>query len=60
MSDSEPSVVLESLRSGLPDKAVVIDGDVLTAYSMDRAMYCPAGKAIALVHARSTSDTSSS
>jgi len=56
MSDSEPSVVLDSLRSGLPDKAVVIDGDVLTAYSMDRAMYCPAGKAIALVHARSTTD----
>jgi glycolate oxidase len=56
MSDSEASVVLEALRSGLPEKAVVVDGDVLTAYSMDRAMYCPAGKAIALVHARSTAE----
>ena len=53
---SAPSAVLDALRDGLPDKSVVVDADVLLAYSVDRAMYCPAGKALALVHARSTAD----
>ncbi len=48
--------VLDALHDGLPDGAVNVDPDVLSAYSMDRAMYCAAGKALALVHARSTPD----
>jgi len=50
------SIVVDALKAGLPDRSVVLDSDVLTAYSIDRAMYCPAGKALALVHARSTAD----
>src|SRR5688572_10877968 len=47
-------VVLAALRAGLPDASVVTDPDVVTAYSVDRAMYCASGKALALVHARET------
>ncbi|MEJ7706806.1 MAG: FAD-binding oxidoreductase [Nocardioidaceae bacterium] len=38
----------------MPAGSVMQDDDVLAAYSVDRAMYCPAGKALALVHARET------
>ena len=48
--------VLEALRGGLNDGALVVDEDVVESYSVDRAMYCPVGTAIALVHARSTAD----
>ena len=41
---------------GCPRVQSSLDEDVLTAYSIDRAMYCPAGKALALVHARETAD----
>jgi len=50
------SSVVEALRSGLPAGSVVVDDDVLRSYSVDRAMYCDAGKALALVHARSTAE----
>jgi glycolate dehydrogenase FAD-linked subunit len=56
MTSSTTSAVVDALKSELPDGAVVLDHDVLSAYSMDRAMYCPAGKALALVHARETAD----
>jgi glycolate oxidase len=46
--------VLDALVAGLPAGAVVVDDDILASYSVDRAMYCPAGKALALVHARDT------
>ncbi len=48
--------VLAALRSGLEDKAVITDPDVIAAHSVDRAMYCPFGKALVLVRARSTAD----
>ncbi|MGH3471515.1 MAG: FAD-binding oxidoreductase [Nocardioidaceae bacterium] len=48
-------VVIDALVQGLPDGVVVLDGDVIAAYSVDRAMYCPVGKAVALVRARDTS-----
>jgi len=48
--------VIAALREGLPPAAVVDDGDVVASYSVDRAMFCAVGKAIALVHARSTAD----
>ncbi len=50
------SVVIDALKRDLPGGSVVIDDDVLQAYSVDRAMYCAAGKALALVHARSTEE----
>jgi glycolate oxidase len=48
--------VVAELAEGLPAGAVVVDDDVVAAYSVDRAMFCPVGKALALVHARSTTD----
>jgi glycolate oxidase len=48
--------VVAALVEGLPPDAVVVDDDVVAAYSVDRAMFCPVGKALALVHARSTAD----
>ncbi len=56
VNPSQPSVVVDALERGLPEKSVIVDADVLESYSIDRAMYCPAGKALALVHARSTAD----
>ncbi len=53
---STATPALDELRRGLPDGAVRVDADILAAYSRDRATYCPAGKAVALVHARSTAD----
>ncbi len=50
------TTVLETLQGGLPEGAVRSDPDVLAAYSMDRAMYCPVGKALALVQVRSTAE----
>ncbi|MBA2445637.1 MAG: FAD-binding protein [Nocardioidaceae bacterium] len=44
--------VLDALQQDLPDGAVSFDADVLSTYGVDRAMFCPAGKALALVHAR--------
>ncbi len=52
----DSSVVIDALKGGLPSGSVVIDDDVLQSYSVDRAMYCAAGKALALVHARSTEE----
>jgi glycolate oxidase len=46
--------VIEALRAGLPEGAVVVDADVVRSYSVDRAMYCPPGKALALVRALET------
>jgi glycolate oxidase len=46
--------VIEALTAGLPSGLVVVDPDVLATYSVDRAMFCPAGKAIALVRPRAT------
>jgi glycolate oxidase len=48
--------VVAALAEGLPAGAVVVDDDVVAAYSVDRAMFCPVGKALALVHARSTAE----
>jgi glycolate oxidase len=48
--------VVAALADGLPAGAVVTDDDVVAAYSVDRAMFCPVGKALALVHARSTAE----
>ncbi|MGH3501231.1 MAG: FAD-binding oxidoreductase [Nocardioidaceae bacterium] len=48
--------VVEALVSGLPEGSVVLDSDVIGTYSGDRAMYCPVGKAVVLVHARSTAE----
>ena len=45
-----------ALRDGLPPGAVVVDADVLSAYSMDRATFCAHGKPVVLVHARSTAE----
>jgi glycolate oxidase len=42
---------VDALLDGLPGGIVVVDDDVVAAYSVDRAMYCPAGKALALVRA---------
>jgi glycolate oxidase len=55
MSDVHGAVVA-ALVDGLPAGAVQLDDDVVASYSVDRAMFCPAGKALALVHARSTTD----
>jgi glycolate oxidase len=52
----ETSVVVDALKEGLGAGAVVTDEDILQTYSVDRAMYCPAGTPLALVHARSTAD----
>ncbi len=52
----DSSVVVEALKSRLPSGSVVVDDDVLASYSVDRAMYCAVGKALALVHARSTAE----
>ncbi len=41
--------VVQALRDGLPDGAVVTDGDVVSTYSIDRAMHCQPGKALVLV-----------
>ena len=49
-------VVVSELADGLASGAVVVDDDVVAAYSVDRAMFCPPGKALALVHARSTAE----
>jgi glycolate oxidase len=48
--------VVAALADGLPAGAVVVDDDVVAAYSVDRAMFCPVGKALVLVHARSTAE----
>jgi glycolate oxidase len=48
------SEVVEALLQGLPEGVVVVDGDVISSYSIDRAMYCPVGKAVALVRAQQT------
>ena len=48
--------VLAALRDGLPEGSVVVDPDVVASYSVDRAMHCPVGKGLALVHARSTEE----
>jgi glycolate oxidase len=48
--------VVAALAEGLPAGSVVVDDDIVAAYSVDRAMFCPVGKAMALVHARSTAD----
>src|SRR3954453_10969081 len=45
-----------ALADGLPAGAVVVHDDVVAAYSADRAMFCPPGKAIALVRARTTAE----
>ena len=55
MSDTHGEVVA-ALVDGLPTGAVVVDDDIVATYSVDRAMFCPPGKATALVHARSTAD----
>jgi glycolate oxidase len=49
-------VVLDELGSGLPTGALVTDRDVVASYSIDRAMHCPPGDAVALVRATSTHD----
>ncbi len=49
---STDETVLGALRQDLPAGAVCVDADVLSTYGIDRAMFCPAGKALALVHAR--------
>jgi glycolate oxidase len=54
MTASPDATVLDALQQGLPAGAVVLDADVLAAYSVDRAMFCAVGKALALVHARET------
>jgi glycolate oxidase len=51
-----PDEVVAALRDGLPAGAVVVDEDVVASYSVDRAMFCAVGKALALVHARETAD----
>jgi glycolate dehydrogenase FAD-linked subunit len=48
--------VLADLRGRLDQTPVVTDPDILAAHSVDRAMQCSAGKALALVRARSTAD----
>jgi glycolate oxidase len=47
---------VDALVAGLPEGSVVVDEDVLATYSVDRAMYCVAGKALALVRAEETAD----
>ncbi len=54
--NSQQTHVIEALRAGLADGSVRTDPDVLASYSMDRAMYCAVGNALALVHARSTAE----
>lgn len=56
MNTTIEATILDALQSGLPDGAVAVDSDVLFAHSMDRAMFCSAGKALALVHARSRTE----
>ena len=51
MSDVQ-SEVLAALAEGLPQGSVVTTTTSSRPYSVDRAMYCPVGKALALVHAR--------
>jgi glycolate oxidase len=51
MSDE---AVISALRDGLPTGAVVTDADVIATYSIDRAMYCPPGRALALVRVTET------
>lgn len=48
--------VLAALDEQLPVGAVVTDDDVVASYSIDRAMFSPVGKALALIHARSTAE----
>jgi glycolate oxidase len=49
-------VAIDALERGLPDGALITDSDVVSAYSIDRAMYCPSGRALALVRATETAD----
>jgi glycolate oxidase len=46
---SDPQRLLELLRAGLPDDAVVVDPDVTDAYRHDMAGFCAAGAPAALV-----------
>jgi glycolate oxidase len=48
--------VVADLLSHLDAASVVTDADIIAAHSIDRAMYCSAGKAMALVRARSTAE----
>ena len=48
--------VLEALSAALAPDVVVVDPDVIDAYRYDRAMTAPAGKPLAVVRARTTSD----
>jgi len=53
---ADPSILVESLRRGLPGERIVVDPDVLAALSRDDAEWAPAGKAAAAVRARSEAE----
>ena len=50
------AVNLDELRAQLSAGAVVTDPDVVATYSVDRALFSPAGKALALVRAETIED----
>ena len=52
-----PDIVAE-LSAALGDGAVVADPDILRAFAMDQARFCPAGTPAALVRPRSTEHVS--
>lgn len=49
-------VPTQDLEAALSPGALVTDRDVIDSYAFDKALFCPAGQALALVRARSVDD----
>ncbi|MDN5877686.1 MAG: FAD-binding protein [Brevibacterium sp.] len=56
MLDDSRLAGLEDLAERLSPGALVTDRDVIASYAFDKALFCPAGQALALVRARSVDD----
>lgn len=50
------TVAVSELESTLPAGSLTTDGDVIDAYSRDNALFCPIGRALALVRAKTIDD----
>ncbi|TSI16923.1 FAD-binding oxidoreductase [Brevibacterium aurantiacum] len=47
---------MQDLEARLSPGALVTDRDIIDSYAVDRALFCPAGQALALVRARTVDD----
>jgi glycolate oxidase len=56
MTHRATPVLAAALQDALPDGCVVVDPDVLVAFSRDRTTFSPAGAPLALVRARAVDD----